>query len=354
MFRRGAETWGARFRDRNGEQQYKSFPAIGGDDYDGAKRAAEEWFAQMRGSAIRSPQRSATVADALETYLKDLERHGRHAAARAARTLFKTVTRKGTDALCRVPLEKVAREDFEEWRDRLRPGREARSINRYASQVTAAMSVAREQLGVGDPNAWTLKPLVDEDETDTAIFLDRGQRAALIAAATSHAALFFRGLELTGARPSELAATTAGDFDGKTLRLASRKGKGSKLRVRHTMLDADGVAFFRTIVTDKLPAAPLFTVDGSRTWHRNEWAECMRAAAKKVNESARGKDRIPSGVGAYAFRHARISELLQLYGVDPLTTALQTGTSVAMIEKAYHKFIPQALAEKLAAIKTQA
>jgi hypothetical protein len=42
--------------------------------------------------------------------------------------------------------------------------------------------------------------------------------------------------------------------------------------------------------------------------------------------------RIPPGVGAYALRHARISELLQVFDVDPLTVADQTGTSLAMIE----------------------
>jgi hypothetical protein len=49
---------------------------------------------------------------------------------------------------------------------------------------------------------------------------------------------------------------------------------------------------------------------------------------------------------AYAFRHARISELLQIHGVDPLTVAGQTGTSLAMIEKAYLRFIPSAMREE--------
>ena len=59
----------------------------------------------------------------------------------------------------------------------------------------------------------------------------------------------------------------------------------------------------------------------------------LREAAKKVNGKTRRKDRIPAGVGAYFFGHARISELLQVHGVDPLTVAAQTGTSLAMIKK---------------------
>jgi hypothetical protein len=46
--------------------------------------------------------------------------------------------------------------------------------------------------------------------------------------------------------------------------------------------------------------------------------------------------RFPAGRrgSADSFRHARISELLQLYGIDPLTVAGQSGTSLAMIERA--------------------
>lgn len=39
----------------------------------------------------------------------------------------------------------------------------------------------------------------------------------------------------------------------------------------------------------------------------------------------------------------RISELLQAHGIDPLTVVAQTGTSLAMIERAYLRFIPSAM-----------
>ena len=77
----------------------------------------------------------------------------------------------------------------------------------------------------------------------------------------------------------------------------------------------------------------------------------MRAAIAKHNEQAKGNGRISTDASAYSFRHVRISELLPIYGVDPLTVAAQTGTSIAMIEKAYLRFIPSARQEKLAALK---
>lgn len=68
-------------------------------------------------------------------------------------------------------------------------------------------------------------------------------------------------------------------------------------------------------------------------WHRHRWARAIWALITEHNRKARGKQRVPINASAYSFRHSRISELLQLHGIDPLTVAHQTGTSLAMIEK---------------------
>jgi len=70
-----------------------------------------------------------------------------------------------------------------------------------------------------------------------------------------------------------------------------------------------------------------------------------------VNAKARKQHRIPPAASAYSFRHARISELLQVHNIDPLTVAAQCGTGIAMIEKAYLKFIPSTMKAKLAAVR---
>ena len=155
----------------------------------------------------------------------------------------------------------------------------------------------------------------DVDEGgETAVFLDAAQRKAVIAAATPAAARFFRGLELTGARPQELAATLVTDFDGRTLRLAHRKGRPAKLRPRHVVLSAAGIEFFKQQSKDKLPGAPLFTEDGETPWRRHVWAGQMQAAIARHNEEAKGDKRISGHATACSFRHARISELLRIHG----------------------------------------
>lgn len=347
-FRRGANTWIARYRGRDGKQQYRALD--GAIEYDDAKKAAEQWLSQLAGSPVRVAKRD-TVRAALETYLTDLRRHGRADAAIEAEGRFKLTVYE--DPIAELSLESATQDDFLEWRDRLIPGRQPRSINRHVRAVVAGLNRGRQLGHVGNPDAWKLKPLSDdtEDEGETAVFLTAEQRKTLLESATQAAAEFLRGLELTGARPKELAAATATDFDGQSLRLAHRKGRPPKLRVRHVVLGPEGVEFFKAQSRRKLPGALLFTEDGEQQWRRHVWAREVRAAITKHNEKARGKNRLPVDASAYSFRHARISELLQIHGVDPLTVASQTGTSLAMIEKSYLRFIPSAMREKLASVK---
>src|SRR5215469_4571575 len=158
----------------------------------------------------------------------------------------------------------------------------------------AALNQTVELGHLGNPAAWRLKALTDdvEESGETAVFLDAVQRKAVIAAASPAAARFFRGLELTGARPKELAATIVADFDGRTLRLAHRKGRPAKLRPRHVLLSAEAIEFFNEQSKDKLPSAPLFAEDGETPWRRHIWAREMRAAVAKHNEQAKGNQRI--------------------------------------------------------------
>jgi integrase len=96
---------------------------------------------------------------------------------------------------------------------------------------------------------------------------------------------------------------------------------------------------------------PLIAGADGGHWRAGDWSVAIRAAANAARaSSARPAQRIPARVSAYSFRHSRISELLQLCGIDPLTVAQQCGTSMLMIEKYYFKFISSAMREKLDAI----
>src|ERR1039458_2504796 len=282
-FRRGPDTWLARWRDRQGLQHYQP---MGGPElaYDEAKAAAEGWLGKVSGSPVRRVKRG-TVRAALEEYLADLRAHGRIKSAADTQSKFQTAV----------------------W---------------------------------GDPFAQIkLEELMDdvEDSGETAVFLDPAQRAAIIQAAQPAAAAFFQALAYTGSRPGEMAAATVGDLSAQGLRLAHHKGRSGKLRVRQVYLEPQSAAFFKARAKDKTPLAPLFTEDGVQPWRRHRWGRAMNAAIKAVNAKARAAARIPPTAPAYSFRHARISELLQTCGVDPITVAIQCGTSAKMIEDHYFK-----------------
>lgn len=355
-FRRGPNTWLARFRGRDGKQHWQALgEAL---EFDEAKRGAEDWLSQFAGSPVRTVQRD-TVLAALETYLTDLRRHDRADAAKAAEGRFKTAlgfdakTHSYMDPLAGMQLERATQDDFLEWRDRLRSGRLPRTVNRLGRAVSAALNRAHRLGHVGNPVAWRFEALPDDNESETAVFLTPVQRRELINAASPSAAAFLRGLELSGARPKELAASVTEDFDGERLKLSHRKGRPPKLRSRYVVLDDKGIEFFQLRAKDKRRGVLLFTDRRGKPWRRDMWAAEVRTAIAGHNKTAQGAERIPREASAYSFRHARISELLQVYGVDPLTVGAQTGTSLRIIERSYYKFIPSVMREKLASHATK-
>ena len=354
-FRRGPDTWIVRYRNREGGQTYNALVGVSeyppGDQFDEAKRQAEAWLKQLGSTAVRSVRRG-TVREALETYLRWLREQGRDDTAKTCEQRFELIV--WDDPLAEIPLQRLSRDDMRDWRDRLRPGRKPRSINRHVRSIVAGLNRAHSEGHVGNPESWKLPPLADdtEDAGETAVLLSPEQRQAIRNACCPAAAEFVRALELTGARPKEIAAAVVSDFDAKhgTLRLAHRKGRPARLRVRSVVLTPDAVVFFKARAKRKLPTALLFLDPFGNPWTRHAWAREVRDAINAHNATARGKKRIPNDASAYSFRHSRISELLQVYGLDPLTVAAQTGTSIKMLEKAYFRMIPAAMRDKLAAI----
>ena len=204
----------------------------------------------------------------------------------------------------------------------------------------------------GNPEAWNIDPLAADAEIGEPLFLTPKQRQSIIDAASPACGDFLRSIEYTGGRPGELAAAKLADLDkkGGTLTLRHKKGRPARIRARSVVLTDDALSFFKRQANGKMPKAPLLLDPGGISWGRHKWADEVQAAIAGVNAKAKGEARIPKGASAYSFRHARISELLQPYGIYPVTVAHQTGTSLRMIEQHYHRFIAPALREKLAQI----
>ena len=120
-FRRGADTWQVRLRDRVGKQHQSALPAA--HDYDEAKKAAEKWLKQMGAAPVRRMARG-NVREALETYLQWLRDQGRERTAKTIERKFRQVV--WDDTLASIPLHSLAKQDVREWREGLREGRQPR------------------------------------------------------------------------------------------------------------------------------------------------------------------------------------------------------------------------------------
>lgn len=350
-FRRGPDTWIARFRGASKKQVYHSLDA---NTYDTAIREAEEWFT-LQGKTIRRTSRRSTVKDALETYLADLKQSDRADTERTTRQRFEMIV--WSDPLADVNLDTLTIDDMEEWRERLREGRANRTVNRHVASVTAGLNVAYRKGHIGNPESWRLPRLSDnvEHTAETTLFISKGQREAIMDHASPACAAFMQALYYTAARPKEMAEAKRGDFDEKsgTLTLKSKKGRPARLRPRTVYLTDGATAFFTRHARGKLPTAPLLLDPNGLQWGRHKWSDEIQLAVRGHDYHVKPGGELPAGLSAYSFRHARISELLQVHGIDVITVAQQTGTSVAMIEKYYFKFIAPAYKERLARIDSQ-
>jgi integrase len=203
--------------------------------------------------------------------------------------------------------------------------RSASSVNRDVATLRAALNRAHRLGCVPSDIAWleTLRPTKNADGRRD-VYLTRVQRLALIEHAVADLQLYLRGLSALPLRPGALAALKVKNFDARLGVLTIGKDKsGADRKIK---LPAATAKFFSTLTIGKLPNAPLFArADGSE-WNRFAWRDAIRDAV-----AASG---LPVTTSAYALRHSTITDLVT-GGLDLMTVAQVSGTSVAMIERHY-------------------
>jgi integrase len=351
--------WIARWREEgaHGIAGKKHFePLKEARDFDEACAAATEWFKKISAGNVRKITRG-TVNDALAAYVKHLRTIGRARTADEVEARFKLTV--GDKPFGRQKLEAVTRQDVEHWRDGLRKGREPRSVNRQARALIAGLNHAVLQADyTGNVKAWALTHLVDEGEEHSAVFLTAAQRDRLIKYAPSPAAgAMMTAYAHLACRPAELEKAVVADFDpiGGSVTLKHRKGKGAVLRTRAVPLDDAGHVFFTTQCKGKTPLAPLVSDPSGKPWTKKQRTIAMRAAIEAADAAAESPEqRLPEGVVTYSFRHSKISQWLQVDEIGELSVAKAAGTSIAMLERTYFRFIGSAMKAKLNAGKNTA
>ena len=337
-----AGTWLARvYDDATRKDTWRSLGGFEGlaahERYAAAKKAAEALAQHLeRGGAAEA----LTVAQACAAYVKHLRAEGKADTADDAEARFgRWIT---GDKLARIDVRKLAPHHLRAWRqaliampvivnphaaqeDQTTRERSPSSVNRDMSALRAALNHVLEGGVVTTDAAWrlALRPLPNA-ERRRELYLDRGQRAALIDKAPTDLAALLRGLALVSLRPGALAGLIAGNFDKRLSTVTIGKDKaGAERRIK---LPPETAVFFAEQCRDKLPSAPLFARADGKAWDKDSWKKPIKAAAAAA--------KLPVNVTAYTLRHSVITDLITA-GLDVLTVARLSGTSIAMIERHY-------------------
>lgn len=335
-----AGTWIAQAYDSATQKQTRR--SLGGFDhlpahqrFDAAKKAAEAWCEHLgRGGAVDT----VTVLQACKQYVANVRADkGDDAAndidARFGRWVY-------ADKIADIDLPKLNRKHVDAWRLKLAKApvvvnphaakqetrkRAPSSVNRDMTALRAALNFAHDNGDATTDMAWrvALRPIENADGQRDA-YLDRSQRAALFGNASADVALFLRALSLVPLRPGALAALTVASFDKRLGVLTIGEDKAG--RDRRIKLPPQTAGYFAEQAKDKLPSAHLLLRAGGKPWDKDAWKKPVKAAAKAGG--------LPDSVTAYSMRHSAITDLVTS-GLDLLTVAQLSGTSVAMIERHY-------------------
>ena len=331
------------------ETQKRRYHALGeyahlppNERHKAAAKDAREWFDHIDAGGSHKP---LTVRQACEHYASTRP----DAAKRFKRYVY-------GDAIARVPLQKLGDRQVRAWRERLESmpalvtrrkkgkpvtrKRAEATINRDMVALRAALNLAFEQGEVLSSRAWrsALRP-IEAVESRRNLYLDREQRRELIEALPDDSAAFVRALSLLPLRPGALAALKVGDFDARRNELAVSRDKSGE--GRRMLLPAIIVTLLKEQARNKLPGACLFTRADGKPWDKDSWKGPIKEAARTAD--------LPDSTTAYSLRHSTITDLVT-GGLDLLTVAQVSGTSVRMIEKHYGHLQQERAAKALATL----
>lgn len=331
--------WLARCQSETDKREFRKlgdFSLIPGSDrHDAALKLARDWFKHIGQGGTND---DATVADVCNRYVEALAADGKQKAAKDAKRRF-TVYVLDEARLAKTDIQKLTREQVIAWRKRLakrpidsgaRVGqlRSDSSLNRDMTPFRAALNLALSDDLLTSDSAW-LKPLLPIKNADRQrdVYLDLDQRRELSKAASADLKGLIQAAMLLPIRPGALALLTVGDFDKRrgTLRIGKDKTGG-----RSISLPPATIAHLAAQTADKLPTAPLISTAAGKAWNKDSWKKPFKTAAQTAGLM---------NVTLYALRHSAITDMVH-DGMDLLTVAQLSGTSLKMIELHYGHLIP--------------
>ena len=333
-------TWVMRIQaEGKSERKYKSLGAfvdkLEGDKFDAAKKAAEAHLKHLErgGSAV-----AITVGAACKRLVQKYRDESRENTAKDAEGRFGRWVHSNK-RFANTPVQKLTAGMLADWRNMMaktpamhqdksvvsEKPRAASTLNRDMAVLKTALNLAHEDGFTTSDHAWAskLKPVKDANGRRDC-YLDINQRRALIAHAEPDLAILARAMSLLPMRPGAVAAFTVANFDKRLNSLVIGKDKAGK--DRKITLPSSTAAFFIEQTKDKTPASPLFSRADGSVWNKDSWKNPFKDAVIAA--------KLPVAATAYALRHSTITDLI-VKGLDTMTVAQLSGTSIVMIEKHY-------------------
>jgi integrase len=316
-----------------------------------AQDKSREWA--MPAAAPREPMK---VGQALEAYLRHLEKDSKSVGDARSRTKAHILPAFGKTAIsdltsafiskwheklaqtpARVRSAKGAPLRFKKTTDAETTRRRRSTANRTLTVLKAALNFAWR--GNHGPAPWRdVKPYASVD-TARVRYLAIAEARQLINACPPAFRFLVRAALATGCRYGELSALNIGDFnrDSRTLHIrTSKSGKG-----RHVVLADEGFELFEALVAGRGATEPMLVRSDGTRWLSSQQGRPMADACTNAGI-------IPSA-NFHALRHTYASHAI-MNGAPLFVVARNLGHSTtAMVEKHYGHLAPSYLAEAIRA-----
>ena len=332
-------SWHVRHRDESGKEDQRSLGTMEeyppNERFNKAVAAARDWVARAPARKLGDTVQRATVMDVCDAYVKRIRELKGDKPADDLETRYRRVVR--SQPIHAIDIAVLTREHLREFRRCLIAApvrvntagdirvRSKDTVNRDMAALRAALNQALADQIVTSDFAWRepLKAFKNVSKRRS-LYLDREQRRNLIANADDDLAKFLWGLSILPLRPGALALLKVEDFECRlgVLKIGTDKG-GHERRIK---LPSEIIGTFKQAAENRSPSAPLLARADGKAWNKDSWKGPFKKAALSAG--------LPPKTTAYTLRHSVITDLVH-GGLDLLTVAQISGTSVAMIEKHY-------------------
>ena len=333
-------TWVVRYTNADGGYETESIGSLDSVPahmrFDSAVKAANELITRKNSGGFKD---DISVAEAFKRYIQKHRIDGRLDTVKDLEGRYRRWIEPDIQ-LANTKVSNLNQEQIKKWRTKVSTTpaklqnkskigiklRAPSSINREMAVFKAALNLALREFHAASDMAWKHQLVPIKNATQRRdCYLDTKERRMLIESAPPDLGNFIKAMTLLPLRPGALAKLKVSDFDQRLCNVRITKDKSAKDRT--IGLPTKTVEFLAKQAEGKSLTDPLLSRADGQFWNKDSWKYPFKSAVKAANLS--------TDITAYALRHTVITDLISVHGLDTVTVATLSGTSLTMIEKHY-------------------